>query len=94
LVGVGTCFVEFAGGRESGREVDAECCFGADERGLQPVEGIGEDGGGVGVVEAGEGVAAPAGGVDSVEGDVGAFVAGVSGRELGGEGPAVCGGEP
>ena len=78
------CLIDLVGGREGDGQVDTERGFGADEGGVEPVEGAGEDGGGVGVAEAGEDVAAPAGEVDDIEGDVGTFVAGVLGQEVGG----------
>jgi hypothetical protein len=74
VVGVVTRYVPVAAGDESGREIDAERCLGADEGGVEPVEGVAEDGDGVGVTEAGQRVAAPAGKVHRIEGDVGPIV--------------------
>jgi hypothetical protein len=47
------CFVALADGREGGRQVDAECRLGTDERRVKPVEYVGEDGSGFGITEAG-----------------------------------------
>ena len=53
MVGVGAGFVLVAVGGVGGGEVDAECGLGADEGGVELVEGVGEGGDGVGVAEAG-----------------------------------------
>ena len=50
-----------------GGDVDAERGLSADEGRVELVEGVGEDGNGIGVAEAGEGVTAPAGEVHDVE---------------------------
>jgi hypothetical protein len=109
VVAVGACFVPVIAGGEDGREVDAKCCLGADEGGVEAVEGVREDCDGVGVSEVGECVAAPAGEVYGVQRDIRAFVGRVTGQEVGclvecvqagsaiavgGEGFAVSGGEP
>jgi hypothetical protein len=80
---MGTRFVLVVPGCECGREVDAECCLGAHERRVKAVQGVGEDGDGVGVTEAGECVAAPPGEVHGVECDVGSLVDRILRQEFG-----------
>jgi hypothetical protein len=60
-------------GCQGGREVDAECGFGADERVVEMVEGVGKDRDRIAVSEAGQGVAAPARKVHLIECDVRPF---------------------
>ncbi|HEX6402973.1 MAG TPA: hypothetical protein VF003_07435 [Pseudonocardiaceae bacterium] len=52
MVSVSACCIALADGREGGRQVDAECGLGTDERRVKPVECVGEDGSGFGIAEA------------------------------------------
>src|SRR6185437_17065013 len=64
------CCLALADGREGGRQIDAECCLGTDERRVKPVECVSEDGSGFGIAEAGQRMPTPAGKMHGVKCDV------------------------